>query len=492
MLTKRRHIDTGPVPTVESTKTYEALWWLPEDSGDKVPGKVIIDPENGIHLILNGVFQSHGSRLKSQSFSKEPVILGTQHSGAQFTLLSCEEQKQEVPFGSGFQRQRFVADRILIGHHFERPEDVRLEWFSVNVTHLKDWMRNVGLSHPERTEEGFFIEYDPDRATTVPKLRATLPSASITVRSRPGRLGGNTAEDPMGIEISEWIKVIPNSPISVETALETYIEPLLDFLSLATAAPNSLLRLRAKHPEDSDETPKRFLKIHPTTDYPRFERRSLFNRGQVLFLADDVDGRFQEVMDKWYGVYEEMEDVCDLFFGVHYNQGMPLTNQFLSIMRSLETYHRVRFSKYDIPQNEHGRRVKKIISFIPSDYKHRQWANDILYNSNYMSLKSRMAKLIEEGRPVVNRLVEFTEDFAKWAKDTRNFFTHRDERSSMNVARGERLGLLNQSLLWIMRIHFMREVGLTPSQSEELLEENDRFRVLVEACAEAPWNQNGK
>lgn len=38
------------------------------------------------------------------------------------------------------------------------------------------------------------------------------------------------------------------------------------------------------------------------------------------------------------------------------------------------------------------------------------------------------------------------------------------------------------------RSHFMSEVGFTPSQSEELLEENDRFRA--EACVEAPWNQN--
>lgn len=454
MFTTRRHVDTGPVPTVESEKTYEALWWLPDDPEDKVSGKVILHPENGIHLILNGVFRAHGSRLESQSFSNEPIILGTQYSGAQFTLLSCQEQKQEVPFGGGFQRQKFVANRVLIRHHFERPEDVRLEWFSVNVTHLKDWMRNVGLSHPERTEEGFFIEYDPKHATTVPELRATLPSASVTVRSRPGRLGGNTAEDPVGVEISEWVKVIPNSPISVETALKMYIEPLLDFLSLATVAPNSLLRLRAKHPKDSDETPKRPLKIHPTTDYSRFERRSLYNKGQVLFLADDVDGQFSEMIQTWFEAHEELREVFDLFFGVHYQQGMRDTNRFLNVMQALETYHRLRV------------------------------------NDGEVYLVDRVLEMVEKARPTSNRLVSQRESFAKWAKDSRHFYTHREDRPNRVVARGETLVLLTQSLLWLLRIHFMGEVGFTPVQSQELLEDNDRFRVLAEACAEAPWNQN--
>jgi hypothetical protein len=456
MLTTRRHVDTGPVPTVESKKTYEALWWIPEDPEGKVPGKVILHPENGIHLILNGVFRGHGSRLKSQSFSNEPVILGTQYSGAGFTLLSCQEQKQEVPFGGGFQRQKFVADRLLIRHHFERPDDVRLEWFSVKMTHLKDWMRNVGLSHPERTEEGFFIEYDPERATTVPELRATLPSASIVVKSKPGQLGGHTAEDPMGVEISEWIKVNPDSPISVETALESYVEPLLDFLSLATAAPNSLLRLRAKHPEDSDETPKRSLKIHPTTDYPRFERRSLYNKGQMLFLADDVDGRFQEMMETWFEAHEELREVFDLFFGVHYDQGMRDTNRFLNVMQALETYHRIRVDDGEV------------------------------------YLKDRVSEMVETARPASKKLVSQSEPFAKWAKDSRHFYTHREDRPNRVVARDETLVLLTHSLLWLLRIHFMSEVGFTPSQIEELLEENDRFRVLEEACAEAPWNQHGE
>lgn len=208
----------------------------------------------------------------------------------------------------------------------------------------------------------------------------------------------------------------------------------------------------------------------------------------MLFKAKDVEDRFQQTLEQWLDVYEDLEDVCDLFFGVHYNQGMTSTNRFLNVVQALETYHRVRFGKYDLPQKEHSERVKEIVSFIPKGHEHRQWANDMLYNSNYTSLKTRLIDLVIDTRPAADKLIGQTQSFAKWAKDTRNFYTHRDERSSMKVARGRRLELLNYSLLWLMRIHFMREVGFTPRRCEELLSKNQRFEGLCDACAEAPWN----
>lgn len=241
MRTTRRHISSGPVPTLRSKETYEALWWLSDRPEDRVPGRAVFHPENGLHLILNGTFEGHGQ--DQTALANAPTILGQQYTGACFTLLECQEYERNVPFGWGFPRQKFVADRAIIGYHFERPEDAQFEKLYMEATHLKDWMRNVGLHRPERVEDGFFIEYDPDLATTVSELQANLCSATIAVKSKPTRLGGNTVEDPAGVEISEWIEIAPHFPVDLKEAIDSYIDPLLDLLSLATGAPNSLLRL---------------------------------------------------------------------------------------------------------------------------------------------------------------------------------------------------------------------------------------------------------
>jgi hypothetical protein len=159
-------------------------------------------------------------------------------------------------------------------------------------------------------------------------------------------------------------------------------------------------------------------------------------------------------MNSWFQAYDDLTEVCDLFFGVHYEQGMRDTNRFLNVMQALETYHRLRVDDARI------------------------------------NLKKRIAGLVERARPASARLISHTESFAKWAKDSRHFYTHREDRPSRVVARGETLTLLTQSLLWLLRIHFMSEVGFSPTQSEELLGENNRFRVLAEACEEAPWDQS--
>jgi hypothetical protein len=452
MLTTKRHVDTGPVPTVENKKTYEALWWLPGDPENRVPGKAILHPENGIHLILNGTFPAHGPAPEPKA--DVPAVLGRQYSGARFTLLECREYERKVPFGEGFQRQKFVADRVLSGYHFEHPGEVELEEFYLEATHLKDWMRNVGLSRPEKKENGFFIEYDSSSYSTVPELRAKESAASIVVKSQPQRLGKDPMEGPSGVEIAEWIEVTPDSPTSVQGIISSHVQPLLDFLSLATATPNSLHRLHAKHPDDSEDTPKRRIKVHPTTNYSRFDRSSLFNQRKMLFRAEHTKGQFQTTMNSWFQAYDDLTEVCDLFFGVHYEQGMRDTNRFLNVMQALETYHRLRVDDARI------------------------------------NLKKRIAGLVERARPASARLISHTESFAKWAKDSRHFYTHREDRPSRVVARGETLTLLTQSLLWLLRIHFMSEVGFSPTQSEELLGENNRFRVLAEACEEAPWDQS--
>jgi hypothetical protein len=230
MLTTKRHVDTGPVPTVENKKTYEALWWLPGDPENRVPGKAILHPENGIHLILNGTFPAHGPAPEPKA--DVPAVLGRQYSGARFTLLECREYERKVPFGEGFQRQKFVADRVLSGYHFEHPGEVELEEFYLEATHLKDWMRNVGLSRPEKKENGFFIEYDSSSYSTVPELRAKESAASIVVKSQPQRLGKDPMEGPSGVEIAEWVEVTPDSPTSVQGIISSHVQPLLDFLIL--------------------------------------------------------------------------------------------------------------------------------------------------------------------------------------------------------------------------------------------------------------------
>jgi hypothetical protein len=157
-------------------------------------------------------------------------------------------------------------------------------------------------------------------------------------------------------------------------------------------------------------------------------------------------------MEAWLKAHDELQEVIDLFFGVHYEQGMRETNRFLNVMQALETYHRLRS------------------------------------NEGRVYLRKRVIELVENGEPALDKLITRPELFAKWAKDSRNFYTHRESRPNQVIAREQNLILLTQSLLWLLRIHFMGEIGFTPTECKDLLDNNNRFKVVVESCSAAPWN----
>jgi hypothetical protein len=113
-------------------------------------------------------------------------------------------------------------------------------------------------------------------------------------------------------------------------------------------------------------------------------------------------------------------------------------------------------------------------------------------NDGRVYLKDRICELAEMAQPVSTRLAKQADEFAEWAKGSRHFYTHRENRPNRVVARGETLVILTQSLLWLLRIHFMKEVGFALEDVHDMLDDNQRFGTIAGACSEAPWNKNAE
>ncbi len=446
MLTTRRRVPSRHVPTVEEKEAYEALWWLPEEEDNRVPGRLTIYPEQGIRLDLNGSFTDPlGLPDGNIGF---PIVKGMQYSGARFTLLSCDSVQQKTPFGSGFPKQQLAVDTALVGCFFDSLEEVQFERFYFQVTHLKDWMRNVGLNRPEEKADGFKIEYDPSKASTVPELRAELQRGTISITSEPIWEGAPISEREVSVKIRDQITVDPKDPVGPRELVDSWVSPLNDLLCLATTTPNSLIGLKARHPDWEEDNPKGSVTIHPTSVHQRFPRFSLFNKGRILFNAHDIESFFDKGIRQWMKTADELQDVFSLFFGVHYNRGMRPVNRFLNVVQSVEVYHRIR----------HG-------------------------DAN---LGNMLPKLIDKCPPSVMSVVPAPDVFTEWAVESRNYYTHRTDKSP--VAEGENLVILTGALMWIMRVHLMYEFGFSVDQCEEALDRNQELDVVRRASRQMKWS----
>jgi ApeA N-terminal domain 1 len=75
-----------------------------------------------------------------------------------------------------------------------------------------------------------------------------------------------------------------------------------------------------------------------------------------------------------------------------YLDRLYLEQRFLNIAQAVESYHRRRSDKKDLSEEDHEKRLEKILAGTPQEYK--KWLSDKLKYSNELSLRQRLKDLL--------------------------------------------------------------------------------------------------
>jgi hypothetical protein len=180
-----------------------------------------------------------------------------------------------------------------------------------------------------------------------------------------------------------------------------------------------------------------------------------------------------------------MPEVCELFLSVHYAQGSR-TNRFLNLIQAIEAYSRKKLGEYKQERESYRDFVKNIISVVPEE--HREFVKQSLSYSNKKSLREFLSELINLSYPLSEGLVLDKDKFIKYVIDTRNYLTHRDSEGKKYILSGDSLGLMICSLLWILRIQFLLEIGFTIDECSVLLQRcNEFLYISSDPTISLPW-----
>jgi hypothetical protein len=480
MFTSSRYVKSGYVTTVAEKEQHEGLWWVNERC-ERVSGYLHIAP-HGIWLSLNGILQtteSHPHRLIDPDLVSYDLIYGIQSNGYCFTLETCIESEKRSPMGPGYSMQKFSVGRVYCGIYAKSLDELKFSEYRLNYTYLDDWFRNIRLGQPEEVEGGFFISYVPNTATKLSQLKFEIQPQEATIEITSDS-GWNTNFQECKIRIETIMTVFCKSPLSFAEVSNEILDPFRDFLNLAAAHPNSVTSLSA-------QVEDRKIVIHSSQSaYKKQTRSSDFHHGLMLFSAEDIAEDPASYVNKWFAIEQEMKDVCELFFGVHYDQGAFSTNRLLNVVQALEAYSRVRYGEYKICKEDHKCRSNVIVDSAPN--QHKDWLRQALSYANNKSLKEYLINLIEGAKPLSERLFSNPDEFSKWVRDTRNYLTHRDTEGNNRVASGDTLDLMIYSLLWLFRIHFLLEVGFDHDQCNKLLKMNSNYNSLCDdPKLDIPW-----
>lgn len=447
---------------------HSGMWWLPTNPQNKVAGTLTFSNEDGITLELIGALEDLATFNTRQPY---PLILGLSGDGKRITLSNCVFAGVSVGM-PGFARESYKASFFLIGVHFNEPGEVRFSRFSVRFSHLADWVRTSGFEVKKYWDEPKIeVTYSLPTEREIEISKGTI-SLSFTCNT-----SGDGIEE-MKLRQSVWLELKAHNEYPFNDLTYQYVRPLQNLLSLATTKPNSILELNVFSKQvffEKEDGEKVEIPIQLCFQQKYFEPRlgKLLIPDYMLFALSDIADDFQTVMERWFGISDELETVCNLFFGVQYTPTLNLENRFLNIVQAVESYHRRRMKNEVLPRAEHKRLKSAVLNKV--DAEHKIWLEGLLAYSNEPRLEHRIRELTDRAEEVINPLISNKEEFAKKVKDTRNYLTHYDKRLKDKTAKGAGLFWLTQQLSYLLQACFLIELGLPLEKCAQLLHRNQAF-----------------
>jgi hypothetical protein len=459
---------------------HSGKWWLPSNPEHTVSGTLTFSNQDGAELRLIGSLEAvdtFNTTLKTY-----PIILGLSVDGKLITLNGCMSAgtRMTIP---GFISQDYRIDLCFIGGHISDESQLRFKRSELQYSRLPDWVYTSGFSitkydnEPHRLEVNYVLPDDIKAITT----KGTF---SITFTFN---LKGDGIEE-INLRQSVWLEIEADDEYSFYELMTRYVRPLQNFLSLAATKPNSILGLKVYSKdifvETLDGSPKETsLEVIFSQTYYEAKPAKLLLVFDMLFNLHDIAEELQGVLESWLRVSEELDTVCNLFFGIQYIPKMYSKQKFLYVVQAIETYHRRRFANNVLPKDAHKARIREILEHTVEE--HREWLKEQLNYSNEPRLRQRVKEILDMLEDTVSALITDKDAFAKKVVNTRNYYTHYDPHLKDKAAQGSKLYALTEQLSYLLQACLLVELGIPKQKCAELLIRNQGYIRAINRAHDA-------
>jgi len=379
--------------------------------------------------------------------------------GKEITLYKCFMRKL-ICGSSGSERQLFDADVTFVGTHFQKPGDIKFRSLSIHYSYLDEWVNISGFDI--RTNKG----------ETVIKYKKPEPIQAIINDDCKVSIDFEIAHSPIDI-VQKEASVKQKTCVKIETSEQKSFEEhreimrnIQSFLSLGVTEAVYPLAIKGieRHPPVKiyyglSNIPKAFKTLYPF---------------DMLFTFGDISDRFEVFLRNWFEKADLLQPIYDLHSGILYNPHMYLTQAFLSMVQAIESYHRRAMRNYELPEEEHEKRIEEILSTVPEN--HKGWLKSKLAYSNEPSLRERLNEVFDKHLEIANKCMENKRAFIQKVVDTRNYLTHYGSRLKARAATGEELFHITQKLRILLQICLLTELGFSLEEIKGFFFRNYRYR----------------
>lgn len=377
----------------------------------------------------------------------------------------------------GIEKQQYGAGLLAVNVHLEKKSDLKLHRLDFRCTDLSAW-----VSH-----DSFKIQYNPKEGST--RIDYKQPDPIEAVLADGFKLTVSTSvkgpflswlQKEVIVTETDWLSIKADRELEFEQ-LWMMANRLRDFLSLAVGRPVFITEVSGQSERSKREINGRshynsiqifFLQ----RDKPK-EQRPINLPDEVLLPLAAVDERLGEVLSKWFERSELLAPALDLYFGTLYEPRIHLERHFLFLAQAVETYHRRTSDATDLLPEEHEHRRKAALDTVPSQYK--DWLDGKLHKySNELSFRQRIKALVDRFKDVFEGYIK-KQLFAQKVYESRNYYTHYDQKSEAQAAKGLDLLDLIYKLRSLLEACFLSEIGLTNEEIKQILHKKIQERQHI-------------
>jgi len=440
------------------TESFECsgLWWLPDNSEDRVAGVLRFSPEDGLVLNLLGMLGSRGGGVGIKSYE---IVFGSVYDspmGQTVTLKGCRLVRYTETF-SGINAEGYRADLAFFGQHLKDSNDFLFSECDVGTSALSDWVAPLTGFQVDVAAVGgeWRLHYVPPEP-----LIAELPSGVIKLV-----LGAKTKSTLRNRTIEEEVRfrITTREPIGEQEWNDQYVFPLLNFLTLATDVSNALTRWEFEASEGSFR-----VKVLPRLVVTRIGKKE--EALQPLIPLDG--GKFPRLVVGWLDVHKKYRDSCNVFFALRYAPGPYTDMRFLGISQALVLYQAKRMN-VDLPVSIEP--PSEVMSQLPPKTQEqlRSWAKDLMADS----FRRTIAQLAEEHQKTLLPLAQNNvEKLVECIMSFRNYVLYRAAPRPKRYTAG--LYLVTETLFCLMKSCFLAELGYAAEERAALFQANAMYQFL--------------
>jgi hypothetical protein len=395
-------------------KVFKGIWWLPENTEEKINGVLKIVTGNKVILELEGVLEE-----KEIPF----IINGKTNDKVNITLVDCYILKAtDITMRDGSKRYESAIKcrYAFIGIHYDCKDVIRFKELTARYTNFVGW---TGIKRPEIIHEHSSIKIDNLEHHTV---ETTLDDGcKITLESYWFPDFFTTFySDKLSLEKFSDVKFEFINDLLFEECLE-YIYYFRNFISISLRDAVGILNI---FPSDMKDDKTKDVEIYCNFYALEGEKELIYHN--ALFTLKDIEEDFNSYLYNFFSKKNVLNYIVNVYYEILRNKSPYITEEFLLFTRLIESYHRYNPSmeSIDLPKDKFKTNRKAVLALIESNEPSlKGWlCKAINRYGNNKSFSDILRDIIGSLCDMLYGLLQGKKIdlFIKKVRDTRNILTH--------------------------------------------------------------------